>query len=61
MIINYQEIFKNTGRDLNNEDNLLYLLNENIDYLFTNNKNYTKKQFEKIEEIKEIIKVMQAE
>ena len=59
MIINYQEIFKNTGRVLNNEDDLLYLLNENIDYLFTHNKNYTKKQFEKIEEIKEIIKAIQ--
>lgn len=61
MIINYQEIFKNTGRLLENEENLLYWLNDNIEYLFAYNKNLTKKQFEKIEEIKEIIKAMQAE
>ena len=61
MIINYQEIFKNTGMLLENEENLLYWLNSNIDYLLTHNKNLTKKQFEKIEEIKEIVKAMQAE
>lgn len=61
MIINYQEILKNTGMFLENEENLLYRLNSNIDYLMTHNKNLTKKQSEKIEEIKEIIKAMQAE
>ena len=58
MIINYQEIFNNTGRLLENEENLLYWLNSNIDYLLNNNKNLTKKQYEKIEEIKEILKAI---
>ena len=58
MIINYQEIFNNTGRFLENEENLLYWLNSNIDYLLNNNKNLTKKQYEKIEEIKEILKAI---
>lgn len=56
MIINYQEIFNNTGRLLENEENVFYWLNSNIDYLLNNNKNLTKKQYEKIEEIKEILK-----
>lgn len=58
MIINYQEIFNNTGRNLENEENVFYWLNSNIDYLLNNNKNLTKKQYEKIEEIKEILKAI---
>lgn len=58
MIINYQEIFKNTGRALENEENFFYWLNSNVDYLLNNNKNLTKKQYEKIEEIKEMLKAI---
>jgi hypothetical protein len=58
MIINYQEIFNNTGRNLENEENVFYWLNSNVDYLLNNNKNLTKKQYEKIEEIKEILKAI---
>lgn len=53
--VNKKDILKSIGVEFRNEyDYLLYLL-QLIDYLYFNNKNYTKKQYYRIEEIREIL------
>ena len=55
MKINKKEILKNIGIEFtNNDDYLLYMINL-IDYLESHNKNYTKEQYFKISELKEMI------
>jgi hypothetical protein len=53
--VNKKDILKSIGVEFRNEyDYLLYLL-QLIDYLYFNNKNYTNKQYYRIEEIREIL------
>ena len=53
--VNKKDILKSIGVEFRNEyDYLLYLL-QLIDYLYFNNKNYTKRQYYRIEEIREIL------
>ena len=53
--INYENILNDTGIKFDDIYSLLYFLQNNIDYLFTHNKNYTKTQYNKIIDLKEII------
>ena len=53
--VNKKDILESIGIEFKNEyDYLLYLL-KLIDYLYFNNKNYTNKQYYRIEEIREIL------
>lgn len=53
--VNKKEILKSIGVEFKNDyDYLLYLL-QLIDYLYFNNKNYTNKQYYRIEEIRGIL------
>lgn len=53
--VNKKDILESIGIEFKNEyDYLLYLL-QLIDYLYFNNKNYTNKQYYRIEEIREIL------
>ena len=53
--VNKKDILQSIGVEFRNEyDYLLYLL-QLIDYLYFNNKNYTNKQYYRIEEIREIL------
>ena len=53
--IDYKSIFDNTGINFDDIYDVLYFLQNNIDYLFTHNKNYTTEQYKKIIDLKEII------
>lgn len=54
--INLEQLEKNTGRKFEDKEDIYYFLDRCISYLMTHNKNYTKEQYNKIEEINEIIK-----
>jgi hypothetical protein len=59
--IDKESIFNSIGIEFENDyDYLLYLL-KLIDYLYFHNKNYTNKQYYKIEEIREILENMEFE
>lgn len=55
MKINYNEINKKTRLGLLNANEILHYMSDVIDYLYTHNKNYTKTQYYKIEDLKNII------
>ena len=55
MKINYNKINEETGAGLLNPPAVLHYMNSLIDYLYAHNKNYTKQQYYKIEELKTII------
>ena len=55
MKINYNEINKKTRLGLLNANEILHYARGVIDYLYTHNKNYTKTQYYKIEDLKNII------
>ena len=55
MKINYNEINKKTRLGLLNGNEILHYMSGAIDYLYTHNKNYTKTQYYKIEDLKNII------
>jgi hypothetical protein len=59
MIFNYEKLLKNTGCSFNDWNDLLYYLNNLLDYLTTHNKNYTKEQYNKIILINDIIKSLE--
>ena len=55
MKINYNEINKRTRLGLLNKSEVLHYVAGVIDYLYSHNKNYTKEQYYKIEDLKNII------
>ena len=55
MKINYNEINEKTQLGLFNANEILHYMRGAIDYLYTHNKNYTKTQYYKIEDLKNII------
>lgn len=55
MKINYNEINQKTRLGLMNAAEILHYMSGAIDYLYTHNKNYTKTQYYKIEDLKNII------
>ena len=59
MTFNYEKLLKKTGCSFNDWNDLLYYLNNILEYLTTHNKNYTKEQYNKIVLIHDIIKSLQ--
>jgi hypothetical protein len=55
MRINFNKINKETGLGITNKNGLLHYVSRVIDELYTHNKNYTKKQYRQITELKAII------
>lgn len=55
MKIDLNKINKNTRLGLLNKNEVLHYVSGVIDYLYTHNKNYTKNQYYKIEDLKRII------
>lgn len=55
MKIDFNKINKNTRLGLLNENEILHYISGVIDYLYTHNKNYTKTQYYKIQDLKNII------
>lgn len=55
MKINYNEINEKTRLGLLRASEVLHYMQSVIDYLYTHNKNYTKNQYYKIEDLKNII------
>lgn len=52
------EMLRRTGYDFDNMDDVIRILNLKIDWLRTHNKNYTKEQENKIEDIYNILDVL---
>ena len=55
MKVNFNKINVETGRGITNKNELLHYVSRVIDELYNHNKNYTKKQYQQIEELKIII------
>lgn len=55
MKINFKEIERNTGRKFETAQELFYYAVRTIEYLHGDNKNYKVKQYDKIDELNEII------
>ena len=55
MKIDFNKINKNTRLGLLNKNEILHYISGVIDYLYTHNKNYTKTQYYKIQDLKNII------
>lgn len=58
--INKKNILNNIGIEFTNNNDYLLYMQQLIDYLESNNKNYTKRQYFKILELKEILVNMEA-
>ena len=56
MKVNFNEININTGLGIFRMSTLLNYIKSNLEYLESHNKNYTKKQYNLIEELKTIFK-----
>lgn len=59
MTINFEKIERATGRKFDNVEQLYFYIEYITEFLKANNKNYNKKQFEKITELFEIIKAIE--
>lgn len=55
MKINYNELNKKTRLGLLTAAEIFHYVRSVVDYLYTHNKNYTKTQYYKIEDLKNII------
>lgn len=55
MKINYKKILENTGLDFENKEDLYFYIKNTIDFLESHNKNYTKEQYHRIIDLKEIL------
>lgn len=51
MKINFEKIERETGRRFENLEQLYFYISYTLDFLKVNNKNYNKKQYEKIDEL----------
>lgn len=56
MYIDFEQIERDTGRKFENIEQLFFYVNYVIEFLTVNNKNYTKKQHHKINELFSFIK-----
>lgn len=56
MRVDYNKIKKNTGLDFESFSDLYFYVERHIEYLMSHNKNYTKKQMYKIDDLYNIIK-----
>ena len=59
MKIYFKTIEQNTGRKFDDLLDLQLYVNRSLEYLTTHNKNYNKKQYEKIIELKEIFNAIE--
>lgn len=59
MKIDFEKIERNTGRKFDNIEQLYFYLVYVLDFLKVHNKNYNKKQYEKIDELWEILYSME--
>lgn len=55
MKINYKKILENTGLNFENKEDLYFYIKNTIDFLESHNKNYTKEQYHRIIDLKEIL------
>ena len=55
MKINFNRVNSETGLGVFNKDELLHYVSRIVDDLYTHNKNYTKKQYRQITDLKAII------
>jgi len=55
MKVDYNKIKKNTGLDFESFSDLYFYVEHHIEYLMTHNKNYTKEQMSRIDDLHEII------
>lgn len=53
--LNKDKIFQETGIQEMDDNNYLFYIQEELDYMLCHNKNYTKKQFQILTDIKSII------
>jgi len=59
--INKEDILKSVGLEFTNIEDYLLYMQELIDYLYFHNKNYTNKQYFKIEELRAILNNIEME
>lgn len=59
MKLNYEKLKAYTGIEEANEEDLVYYIQEILQYLYTHNKNYTNTQYHKIEILKEIFECIE--
>lgn len=55
MRVDYDKIKKNTGLEFESFSDLCYYVEKHIEYLMSHNKNYTKEQMSRIDDLHEII------
>ena len=56
MEVNFEKIEQLTGRKFDNIEQLYFYVQYVVEFLKVNNKNYTKRQYEKIDELFDFIK-----
>lgn len=59
--INKKDILNSVGIEFKDDKDYFVYMQELIDYLYFNNKNYTNKQYYKIEELREILNSLESE
>lgn len=59
MIINFNKIEELTGRRFDNSEQLYFYIQYVIEFLKVHNKNYTKKQYEKIDELFDFVRCIE--
>lgn len=58
-MFDYKKILLETGIDLDNPQDILFLLQNYVEYLSTHNKNYTREQWRRILDIAAIVNNME--
>ena len=59
--INKKDIFNSVGIEFKDDKDYFVYMQELIDYLYFHNKNYTNKQYYKIEELREILNSLESD
>lgn len=59
MKVNFEKIEQNTGLKFENLEQLYFRVLYDLEFLKVHNKNYTKKQYEKIDELFEYIRAVE--
>lgn len=55
MTINKNKLTENTGFNFESMEDLVYYISSSIEWLITHNKNYTKEQYNRICDLKDIL------
>lgn len=59
--INKKDILNSIGIEFKDDEDYFVYMQELIDYLYFHNKNYTNKQYYKIEELREILNSLESD